>query len=180
MTDSSFSKDLSDYQNSNFDFGFTAMTETELSGKVAIVSPVIPPTVIDDTVKTSITNINNKINEITTKISALQVADKKSDMLRVEDKLDKLLIAQNLELATGFKQTEDNMRTIIDEVEERKGEISSVYKEKMIEVEALVLPLLYNLMKNPTKEYIHWPNRVEKINLQISKIIDITRSELQI
>ena len=27
-----------------------------------------------------------------------------------------------------------------------------------------ILPLLENLKKNPEKEYIHWPNRVEKIN----------------
>jgi hypothetical protein len=27
-----------------------------------------------------------------------------------------------------------------------------------------ILPLLENLKKNPEKEYIHWPNRIEKIN----------------
>ena len=48
-----------EYLDLDNDFGFTAMTETELSGKVAVASPVIPPSVIDDTVKTSIANINN-------------------------------------------------------------------------------------------------------------------------
>jgi hypothetical protein len=47
---------------------------------------------------------------------------------------------------------------------------------KLKEVESLILPLLYNLMKNPEKEYIHWPNRVAIINAQIEKITSITRS----
>jgi len=43
-------------------------------------------------------------------------------------------------------------------------------------VEALILPLLTNLMKNPQKEYIHWPNRTEKLQAQIDKITTLTRS----
>jgi hypothetical protein len=31
-------------------------------------------------------------------------------------------------------------------------------------------------MKNPEKEYIKWPNRVEKIQAQIQKILEVTRS----
>ena len=27
-----------------------------------------------------------------------------------------------------------------------------------------ILPLLSNLRKNPEKDYIHWPNRIEKID----------------
>ena len=46
---------------------------------------------------------------------------------------------------------------------------------KLKEVEDLILPLLYNLMKNPEKEYIHWPNRTPIIDNQIEKITAITR-----
>ncbi len=46
---------------------------------------------------------------------------------------------------------------------------------KLKEVEDLILPLLYNLMKNPEKEYIHWPNRTPIIDAQIDKITAITR-----
>lgn len=46
---------------------------------------------------------------------------------------------------------------------------------KLKEVEDLILPLLYNLMKNPEKEYIHWPNRTPIIDNQIDKITAITR-----
>lgn len=49
-------------------------------------------------------------------------------------------------------------------------------KAKLLEVEKLVMPLLVNLMKNPEKEYIRWPNRVPIIEKQIEKILAITRS----
>lgn len=46
---------------------------------------------------------------------------------------------------------------------------------KLKQAEDLVLPLLYNLQKNPEKEYIHWPNRVAIIDKQIEKIKAVTR-----
>ena len=50
-------------------------------------------------------------------------------------------------------------------------------QEKMDEIELLTLPLLYNLKKNPDKEYILWPNRTELIDAQIEKIKAVTNSE---
>lgn len=49
------------------------------------------------------------------------------------------------------------------------------YKAKLKEVEGLILPLLYNLMKNPDKAYIKWENREPIIKKQIEKITAITR-----
>ncbi len=49
-------------------------------------------------------------------------------------------------------------------------------KNKLLEVEALILPLLKNLQKNPDKPTIHWPNRYDVIQRQIDKITAITRS----
>jgi hypothetical protein len=65
-------------------------------------------------------------------------------------------------------------------VEERKAQVKKVYTERMKELENLILPLLYNLLKNPDKEYIKWANRTEIINKQISKITSITRDQLDI
>jgi len=53
---------------------------------------------------------------------------------------------------------------------------AEVYKAKLKEVESLILPLLYNLMKNPEKVYIKWENRTEVIQKQINKILAVTRS----
>ena len=46
---------------------------------------------------------------------------------------------------------------------------------KLKQVEDLILPLLYNLQKNPEKDYIHWPNRTAIIDKQIEKIKSVTR-----
>ena len=46
---------------------------------------------------------------------------------------------------------------------------------KLMDLEKMIIPLLVNLMKNPDKEYIYWPNRRDKIQEQIDKIIAITR-----
>lgn len=49
------------------------------------------------------------------------------------------------------------------------------YKAKLRTVEQLIIPLLVNLMKNPDKDYIKWPNRGPQIQKQIDKILAITR-----
>ena len=42
------------------------------------------------------------------------------------------------------------------------------------EVEKLILPFLYNLMKSD-EPYIHWPNRGPIIKAQIEKLLKLTR-----
>ncbi len=49
-------------------------------------------------------------------------------------------------------------------------------KAKLLEVEKLIMPLLVNLMKNPEKEFVKWPNRKEVVEKQIEKILSVTRS----
>jgi len=60
-------------------------------------------------------------------------------------------------------------------ISEHKRLVEMEVSEKLKQVEDLILPLLYNLMKNPEKEYIHWPNRTPIIDNQIDKITAITR-----
>ena len=60
-------------------------------------------------------------------------------------------------------------------VNEHRTLIESGVASKLRDVEDLVLPLLYNLQKNPEKEYIHWPNRTAIIDNQIEKIKAVTR-----
>ena len=64
-----------------------------------------------------------------------------------------------------------------DDLDIYRGMIEEKVKQKLEQVERLTLPLLYNLKKNPDKEYIYWPDRVEKIDAQIQKILSITRGE---
>lgn len=62
------------------------------------------------------------------------------------------------------------------DTDEYKALITKDTKEKLKQLEGLIMPLLVNLMKNPDKDYIHWPNRAPLIQKQIDKIIAITRS----
>ena len=51
---------------------------------------------------------------------------------------------------------------------------ASDYEEKMNNLYNAILPLLSNLKKNPEKDYIHWPNRTDKVEAfedMIAKII---------
>ena len=66
-------------------------------------------------------------------------------------------------------------------IELRQGDESQMdilqkkYKEEMLKLEKMIMPLLYNLRKNPEDIYIKWPNRKEVIDKQIKKIVSITR-----
>lgn len=76
----------------------------------------------------------------------------------LQAKIDSLLDAQEKTLENAY----------VTALEEK-------YKAKLKEVEGLILPLLYNLRKNPEKAIINWPNREPIISKQIEKIIAITR-----
>lgn len=75
----------------------------------------------------------------------------------------------------GFTAVNENEVTepILSEV---KTSVDSQTKQKLLALEKLIMPLLVNLMKNPEKEYIHWPNRVPAIEKQVEKILAITRA----
>ena len=58
----------------------------------------------------------------------------------------------------------------------RKAELDKRYSKRFKDVEKIVFPLLYNLMKSD-EPYIHWPNRKPIIRGQIEKILKITREK---
>ena len=58
--------------------------------------------------------------------------------------------------------------------------IKKEHKNDLLKVEKMIMPLLYNLMKNPEDVYIKWPNRKEIIQKQINKIVAVTRKSLPI
>lgn len=79
-------------------------------------------------------------------------------LLALQAKIDSLLDAQEQSLQNAY----------VTALEEK-------HKAKLKELEALILPLLYNLMKNPEKPMIKWANREPVIKKQIEKILAITR-----
>jgi len=86
------------------------------------------------------------------------VTQNNDQLLILQSKIDSLLDAQEKSLQGAY----------VTAMEEK-------HRAKLKEVEGLILPLLYNLMKNPEKPIINWPNRESIIKKQIEKITAITR-----
>ena len=96
--------------------------------------------------------------ETVTKTTVESTSTNNDQLLVLQSKIDSLLDAQ--------EQTLQN--ALVTAMEEK-------HKAKLKELEVLILPLLYNLMKNPDKPIINWPNREAVIKKQIDKITSVTR-----
>jgi SMC interacting uncharacterized protein involved in chromosome segregation len=84
------------------------------------------------------------------------------NILRIEQKLDSVL--------RKFSEYDDEFNLVKEHTEDE-------VKSRLVEVEKLIMPLLVNLLKTADKDYIHWPNRQEKVQSQIDKLLSITRGE---
>jgi hypothetical protein len=51
----------------------------------------------------------------------------------------------------------------------------SELKDKIRQLEAIIVPLLNNLLKTADKDYIYWPKRKEVIEKQLEHVLSITR-----
>jgi len=161
-----------EYLNSDFDFGFTAVDADDLG----VSSPESSESSSDAIDSAVLEKIEDRLNLILASMPGDEFYNAGVD--RIESKVDSILSLQNDELSKTIESQGENIRAVIDEVEERKAQLDDAYKTKMSEVEKLILPLLYNLMKNPDKEYILWPDRINSIQKQINKIVTVTREEV--
>lgn len=72
-----------------------------------------------------------------------------------------------------LKQAEQQLKEEVKQTRKKllqKEESDKTYKARMERMYKMIIPLLNNLKKNPDKEYILWPNRVEKIDDFIAKL----------
>jgi hypothetical protein len=63
----------------------------------------------------------------------------------------------------------------IQEIEAEKDRAIGDLEGKIADLEKIIMPLLVNLLKTSEKEYIYWPNRAEKIQEQIDRVLELTR-----
>ena len=91
------------------------------------------------------------------------------NVLRIEQKVDALVTAMNT-MSTKMMNLDDEFDVIKTTTEDQ-------VRSKLTDVEKLIMPLLVNLLKTSDKDYIHWPNRKEKIQSQIEKLLELTRGE---
>ena len=66
----------------------------------------------------------------------------------------------------GFTFVDEEQFTKIEKVEDR---------EKLMKLRAMILPLLFNLKKNPEKDMIQWPgkDRIKSVDAFIKKMDDL-------
>ena len=109
----------------------------------------IPQTQVDTTPSTEdVDGINDNIN-------------------RIENKIDSV--------AKAISQLTSRMTELDDEFDFVKANTEQEVKDKLTQVEKLMMPLLVNLLKTADKDYIHWPNRKETVQEQIDKLLLYTR-----
>ena len=134
------------------DFGFTAVDQDELKTKTGEDASIGKE--VADQLKAVAASSAGQANS-----AQIEALDSKVDLLQK-------LISNALGELDDHK---DNLVAI-----DTKKELD--YKDRLIECEKLILPLLQNLMKNEDKEYIYWPNRKAIITSQIDRIQKVTRT----
>jgi len=72
--------------------------------------------------------------------------------------------AEELEVVTS---TKEEVKVASKEALTQQQKCDTLYK--------MIQPLLNNLQKNPEKEYIYWPNRLEKVEEFSDKINEVYR-----
>ena len=90
--------------------------------------------------------------------------------------MDKKILQEYDNHDFGFT-TEDDLEEQLDSLHGEYIDAVSALKADIQHLEKLIMPLLVNLMKNPDKPTIKWPNRTEQIEGQIEKILAITRKK---
>jgi len=101
-----------------------------------------------------------------------------------EDELNALVKLDDATTPDEIKEMQDKLDLILqmnstcDGANQVKEQYDELLSAKMEEIERTILPLLVNLKKNKEKDYLFWPGgeREAKCELQIQKIINITRS----
>lgn len=132
-----------------FDFGFSAVDSEE---------PIsIPP--VTQTIDT--TELSAPILESVDKL-AVTVTDLAS---KFDDLASKITRLEALSIDGTNSADLDDYKALI----EKDAKI------QLKELESMILPLLVNLLKDESKEYIKWPNRGPIIRAQMEKILKITR-----
>ena len=134
------------------DFGFTAVDQDELKTKTGEDASIGKE--VADQLKAVAASSAGQANS-----AQIDALDSKVDLL------EKLV-------SNALGELDDHKENL--EAIDTKKELD--YKDRLLECEKLILPLLQNLMKNEDKEYIYWPNRKAIITSQIERLQKVTRT----
>ena len=162
----------------DFDFGFSAVSSEEFTQSQPSKEP--QPSVLSgkfDELKVKLDSITSLIQTLGDREDTSLFDETGEKISRLETKIDRVLEIETTQVASALQEQGTSIRAVIDEVEERKGELDEKFTGKLKELESLVIPMLKGLMKNADKEYIYWPDRTPILEKQIAKVYSITRAK---
>jgi len=79
----------------------------------------------------------------------------------------------------GFTAVDESELQAVQDAQKTAGDVevkATVTQEKLDRLYNAIVPLLNNLKKNPEKEYILWPNRIDKVEQFEEHLLKIYRS----
>lgn len=79
----------------------------------------------------------------------------------------------------GFTAVDESELQAVQDAQKAAGDVevtATVTQEKLDKLYNAIVPLLNNLKKNPEKEYILWPNRIDKVEQFENHLLKIYRS----
>ena len=79
----------------------------------------------------------------------------------------------------GFTAVDESELQAVQDAQKAIGDVSvaaTTNQEKLDKLYNAITPLLNNLKKNPEKEYILWPNRIDKVEAFEEHLLKIYRS----
>ncbi len=125
-------------------------------------------------------NVDFGFSAVTADDLGIQTGAEAAVSPELEAKLDKILEAQaaTADVATQKAALKAEIEKERIGLAKKWDDEKTVLSGKLAQVEKLVLPLLYNLIRPETldKKYILWPNRKTIIEQQIKRILSVTRS----
>lgn len=74
----------------------------------------------------------------------------------------------------GFTAVDEDELEVVQQAKTTANEAEAT-SDKLNSLYNAILPLLSNLKKNPEKDYIYWPNRVEKVEQFETLIANIVK-----
>ena len=93
-------------------------------------------------------------------------------MADIKYDISKIMAEYSADDDFGFTaEDEEDFEAVIAE----KDETVEEYKQRLEQVEKIVLPFLTKLLKTADQPIIKWPNRKTVLETQIQKILNLTR-----
>tara|TARA_B100001094_G_scaffold5889_1_gene5256 strand:+ start:1031 stop:1291 length:261 start_codon:yes stop_codon:yes gene_type:complete len=79
----------------------------------------------------------------------------------------------------GFTAVDEYELQAVQDAQKAKGDVevqANTNQEKLDKLYNAIIPLLNNLKKNPEKDYILWPNRIDKVEEFETHLLNIYKS----